>query len=75
VRRSMLDAPWSLFLFKFWKGSDLEDTHLTHPDWLSMLLTLVTLTCVGAWRVEAAEHERAPGSVLSHGRLASPSTG
>ena len=59
-------------LFKFWKGSgfDLEATHLTHPDRLSTLLALVTLTSVWAWRVGAAEHERAPIPVLAHGRLA-----
>ena len=59
-------------LFKFWKGSgfDLEATHLTHPERLSTLLALVTLTSVWAWRVGAAEHERAPIPVLAHGRLA-----
>ena len=59
-------------LFKFWKGSgfDLEATHLTHPDRLSTLLALVTLTSVWAWRVGAHEHERAPIRVLAHGRLA-----
>ena len=59
-------------LFKFWKGSgfDLEATHLTHPDRLSTLLALVTLTSVWAWRVGAAEHERSPIPVLAHGRLA-----
>ena len=59
-------------LFKFWKGSgfDLEATHLTHPDRLSTLLALVTLTSVWAWRVGAAEHERAPIPVLAHGRRA-----
>ena len=59
-------------LFKFWKGSgfDLEEAHLTHPDRLSTFLALVTLTSVWAWRVGAAEHERAPGSVLAHRRLA-----
>ena len=64
---------WSVeSLFKFWKGSgfDLEATHLTHPDRLSTLLALVTLTSVWAWRVGDAEHERAPIPVLAHGRLA-----
>ena len=59
-------------LFKFWKGSgfELEATHLTHPDRLSTLLALVTLTSVWAWKVGEAEHERAPIPVLAHGRLA-----
>lgn len=59
-------------LFKHWKGSgfDLEATHLTHPDRLSTLLALVTLTSVWAWQVGQAEHERAPIRVLAHGRLA-----
>ena len=64
---------WSVeCLFKFWKGSgfDLEATHLTHPDRLSTLLALVTLTSVWAWRVGEAEHERAPIPVLAHRRLA-----
>ena len=58
--------------FQFWKGSgfDLEATYLPHPDRLSTLLTLVTLTSVWAWRVGDAEHERAPIPVLAHGRLA-----
>ena len=30
----------------------------------------MTLTSVWAWRVGAAEHERAPIPVLAHGRLA-----
>ena len=64
---------WSVeCLFKHWKsaGFDLEATHLTHPDRLSTLLALVTLTSVWAWRVGEAEHERAPIPVLVHGRLA-----
>ncbi|GGR29180.1 hypothetical protein GCM10008957_45220 [Deinococcus ruber] len=59
-------------LFKHWKGSafDLEATHLTHPERLGTLLTLMTLTSVWAWQVGQAEHERAPMQVLAHGRLA-----
>ena len=59
-------------LFKHWKtsGFDLEATHLSHPERLSTLLALVTLTSVWAWRVGAAEHQRAPIPVLAHGRLA-----
>ena len=64
---------WSVeCLFKHWKrsGFDLEATHLTHPDRLSTLLALVTLTSVWAWRVGETEQERAPIPVLAHGRLA-----
>jgi len=59
-------------LFKHWKGSafDLQATHLTHPERLSTLLALMTLTSVWAWQVGQAEHERAPRWVLAHGRLA-----
>ncbi|WP_424950337.1 hypothetical protein [Deinococcus sp.] len=59
-------------LFKHWKrsGFDLEATHLTHPDRLSTLLALVTLTSVWAWRVGETEQERAPIPVLAHSRLA-----
>lgn len=59
----------TLSLFKFWKGSgvDLEETHVTHPDRLSTLLALVTLTSVWVWEVGAAAHERQALSIVRNG--------